>query len=320
MTERVRLVIAGAGAFGCEHLRIGSGLCAIEWIGVADVRGDAARDAAERFGVSDWGTDAAELVARLKPDGLVVASSGPTHVPLALFALGLGIPVLVEKPVAPAAAEAATLLEAERRSSSFVMPGHILRFSNPHRTFREIARSAAVGMILSITARRHRDESHASRYSDDPVLMTMIHDIDLVHWITGERAVDVLASRYPEGTSRSETIMTATDTAGAVWRLSTAWTFPLSSCPPDRIEVIGERGSVELEVGGSIHCYGHAPREIDISAEDPDEPHVSELSYFAECIRSGTPPGVVTLADAAAGLATADAIRASLTTGERVRA
>ena len=319
MTERVRLVIAGAGAFGREHLRIASGMGAIECIGVADVRGDAARDAAGRHGVPEWGTDVGELVARLNPDGLVVASNGPTHVALATLALDLGIPVLVEKPVAPAVAEARALLEVEARSRGFVLPGHILRFSNPHRILREIVRSEAVGPILSVTARRHRDESHASRYADDPVLMTMIHDIDLAHWITGANAMDVLAFRRPAGISRSETTMTATDTGGAVWRLSTAWTFPQASCPPDRIEVIGERGSVELEMGAVIRCHGPAPREIDIGAEDPDQPHVSELTYFAECIRSGARPSVVTLADAAAGLATADAVRTSLGTGARVR-
>jgi predicted dehydrogenase len=118
---------------------------------------------------------------------------------------------------------------------------------------------------------------------------------------------------------RSETLMTASDDKGAVWRLSTAWTFPQESCPPDRIEVIGERGSVEMEVGGAIHVYGAAPRQIDVSGADPDQPLRSELAYFVECIHAGREPTVVTLADAVAGLRTADAAIASLTSGETVR-
>src|SRR5690606_15988298 len=156
------------------------------------------------------------------------ATPGRLHVSLARLALADGIPVLVEKPVAMTAAEAETLAPLAATSRGFLLPGHILRFSAIHRAFVDIARSPEIGPILSMTARRHRDDSHAARYADDPVLMTMIHDIDLALWITGAGVGDVLAFRRPEGQRRSETLMTAVGAAGAVWRLATAWTFPTS--------------------------------------------------------------------------------------------
>ncbi len=319
MTEAVRLVVAGAGAFGSEHVRIASRMDGVDLAGVADINATAAKDAARQFGVADWATDAADLVRQIRPDGLIVATPAVTHVPIAAAALERDIPVLLEKPVAPSMAEAAVLADAASRSRAFVLPGHVLRFSAPHRRFVELARSDAVGPIVSITARRHRDESHATRYADDPVLMTMIHDIDLCHWITGARIRDLLATRRPPRESRSETVMTATDDRGAVWRLSTAWVFPTKSCPPDRIEVIGERGSVELEVGNMIRLYGTAPWESDISGADSDQPLARELAHFVECIRSHHPPQTVTLADALSGLATAEAVLTSLKTGELFR-
>ena len=37
-----------------------------------------------------------------------------------------------------------------------------------------------------MNSRRYRDDSHAVRYpDDDPVLMTLIHDIDIAQWVTG---------------------------------------------------------------------------------------------------------------------------------------
>ena len=220
--------------------------------------------------------------------------------------------MLVEKPVAQSAEEVASLVDAEARSGAFVMPGHILRFSEPHRRLAEIA--AEIGPITSFTSRRHRDEGHAIRYLGDPVLMTMIHDIDLATWITGAKTAEVLAFRQPAG-ARSETLMMASDTRGGVWRLSTAWTFPTGSQPPDRIEVIGENGAVELEAGAYVRSFGARPEHIDISGADPDQPHVAELGHFLSCIREGRPPEVVTLADACVGLATADMVRASLASG-----
>ena len=319
MIDRVRLVVAGAGAFGREHLRVLSRMADVDLVGVADVNVALAEEAAGRYGVADRGSDAATLIDRLRPDGLIVATPGSTHVGLAVHALELGMPVLVEKPVAVSRAEAASLLDAEAGSSAFVLPGHILRFSEPHRQLVAIAQSDEVGPILSVTARRHRDDSHAVRYSDDPVLMTMIHDIDLALWITGAGIEDVLALRRPAGGQRSETLMTAQGAHGAVWRLSTAWTFPVTSCPPDRIEVIGEHGSVELEVGAAIRSYGTSPRIIDISGAAADQPHEAELAYFVECIRTGAKPSVVTLGDAVAGLGITDAILDSLRTGGMAR-
>lgn len=314
MNSEIRLAVAGAGAFGREHIRLLSTMADVALVGIADMNPAAAEEAARRFGVAEFGTDAMELTSRLRPDGLIVATPGPTHVAIAGHALGLGVPVIVEKPVAMSAAEAARLADAEAGSAGFVLPGHVLRFSAPHQRFVEIAQSAEVGPILSVTARRHRDESHALRYTEDPVLMTMIHDIDLAIWIAGAGPTSAFASRRPSGTSRSETLATMVGDSGAVWRLATAWTFAAESCPPDRIEVVGERGSVELDVDGAISVFGATQRRIDI-AVDYDAALRAEHTHFVECIRSGEPPTAVTLGEAIDGLAIAEAVLASLSSG-----
>ena len=318
MADKVRIVVAGAGAFGREHLRILSQIDGVAIVGVADTDAVVAHQAAERYRAGDWGRDAAELTDRLRPDGLVVATPAHTHVALAIRALQSGIPVLLEKPAGVSSAEVAGLVEAEAASAAFVLPGHILRFSPAHRAFADIARSE-IGRILTLTARRHRDDSHAVRYTDiDPILMTMIHDIDLAVWITRAEATTAFALRCPAGEQRSATTLTVGDAAGGAWHLSTAWTLP-SAAPPDRIEVVGEQGAVELEVGSHIRHYGRTTRTIDVSSESPDEALRAELSAFVDCIRSGSPPTLVTTREALAGLVVAEAALASLRSGALVR-
>ncbi|MCB1495860.1 MAG: Gfo/Idh/MocA family oxidoreductase [Bauldia sp.] len=319
MSDRARLVVAGAGLFGSEHLRMLAAWPDVAVVGVADANAEAAEAAASRFGVAETATDAIELTERLRPDGLIVATPGPTHVAIAGHALGLGIPVLVEKPVAMSVADAAKLAAMAEASDGFVLPGHVLRFSEPHRRFAGIVRSAAVGTILSVTARRHRDDSHARRYTEDPVLMTMVHDIDLALWLTGGEAMPrkVLATRRPAGTSRSETLATVTGATGAVWRLATAWTFPIESCPSDRIEVVGENGSAELDVDGTIRVFGTEPQTIEVTI-DYDAALHAEHMHFVDCLRSGKPPETVTLREAITGLAVAEAAMASIGNGDVV--
>ena len=319
--ESVRIAVAGAGAFGREHLRVLSGMSGVSIVGVADVNSGAAQAAAERFGAGTAAIDAVEMIERLRPDGFIVATPGQTHVALTSAALRLGIPVLLEKPVGLSRRDADVLIEAEGKSRGFVLPGHILRFSAPYRALVDIARSADVGPILSVSARNHRDDSHAVRYPDiDPVLMTMVHAIDLAIWTTGAELASVLAFRRPEGTARSETLITGTDTRGSVWHISNAWTFPTSATPPDRVEIVGERGSVEMELGAHIRVFGSRPREIDLRKEPEDDMLLTEVSSFVACVKSGRKPDVVTLKDARSGLAAVDAILESLRSGKVARA
>jgi predicted dehydrogenase len=319
MAGKVRIAVAGVGRFGQEHLRTLTPMDGVALVGVADVDESAAREAAGRYGAPDWDRDAAALIGRLRPDGVIVATPGSTQVALATAALAAGASVLVEKPVAMTAADVASLAAVEAAAPGFVLPGHILRFSGPHRTLVQIVRSGEIGDVLSVVARRHRDDSHAVRYTDvDPVLMTMIHDIDLAIWITGAAAAGVYAVRRPAGEQRSDTMMMAGDTRGSSWHLSTAWTYPAPDVPPDRLEVVGTLGGVELEVGARLRQYGAKAHTIDLRTT-PDDALQAELACFVGCIRSGERPRVVTLRDAWHGLAAAEAALASLESGEVVR-
>ncbi len=318
MSALVKLALAGAGLFGEEHLRALYRIEGVEVAAIADIDEKAAQSAAERHGVKDWGQDIIALLDRRKPDGLIVATPGHTHLALAKAAAMRGIPVLVEKPVAMTAAEAALLAEADAKGPGFVLPGHVLRFSQPHRMIADIVTSGAIGRVLSFSSRRQRDDSHALRYRDiDPILMTMIHDTDLALWMTGASVSEVLAQRNPEFEQRSHTLMTARGLSGASWALTTAWTFPGEAPPPDRVEIVGDKGGIDFEAGAYLRQYGAGSRTIDLKGK-ADDSLFTEDSYFVACIRKSERPRVVTTADAHAGLRIAEAAIVSLQRGTSV--
>lgn len=315
MAAPLRIAVAGAGAFGREHLKGLRRRDDVAIVAVADPSPAATEVAVRDLGAAAAFTDAIAMLDAVRPDGLIVATPGPTHVPLATAALERGIPVLLEKPVGMNAAEVATLLAAEARSTGFVLPGHILRFWQPYRQMAEIVRSGALGPVLAVSGRKHRDEAHAARYPDtDPVLMTMIHDIDLMLWITGSVLETVFAARNPADSFRSVTLVSGRDSGGALWSLSNAWILA-RDCPPDQVEIVCARGAVRLEVGVAVRVLGPEPQTIDISTATEDDMLDAELAHFLGGIRAGAHPGVVTLADARNGLAIADAIARSLRSG-----
>jgi predicted dehydrogenase len=303
----VKLLVAGGGAFGEEHLRT---LGALE-LAVAEPRTEVRERLVGRYALADSDGDTATLIERFAPSGVVVATPAAAHEGITLDALARGLPVLVEKPVAPDPATARRLRDAAASSRGFLQPGHILRFSAPHRQLAGILRSGEIGDLVHVGSRRYRDAAHADRYPDvDPVLMTMIHDIDLALWFDGRVPVSARANRGPPGSGRSMTDAWLTGAAGTSWHLSTAWLHPGPAVPDDRVELVGTRGSAELHVGSHIEVFAGESRRIP--ADAADDPLRTELLCFLDGIRSGTSRAPVTPDDAVDGLVVATMILAAL--------
>jgi predicted dehydrogenase len=307
-----RILVAGAGAFGCEHLdRLAARSDAI-LVGVADANAAALERVRLRYGVANRHTDPLQLIEQIEADAIVVATPAASHVEICVRALDRNLCVLLEKPVAPSATGAVPLLAAARVSAGFVLPGHVLRFSRDHQQLVDIVRSGRIGEVVYVNARRYRDDSHAIRYpQDDPVLMTMIHDIDLAQWVTGSDFRSVLARRSDGAGFRSMTTACATTATGIVCDLRTAWTFTDGDLPPDRLEVVGDRGSVELVVGHALHVYAEG-RRTDYPAVEADDPLRNEQDHFLACVRDRSRAPALDPRQALAGLKLADAAIESL--------
>ena len=303
----MKILVAGAGMFGREHMALLAAQGVV--IAAADPVSALTDRARAEFGAV-VGPDAIALIDDVRPDGLIIAAPAAAHLALAAAGLARGIPVLVEKPVALTSAEAGRIGQLATASGSFAMPGHLLRFSAQHRALVRAVHDGTVGRVLSVTSRRYRDAAHAVRYADiDPVLMTMIHDIDLALWITGNRAVSARADRVAGRNGRTVTLATLRDSGGGLWHLVSAWTFPGDDAPPDRIEVLGEEGNVELTVGSGLTSSA-AGRIFD---SDPAENALlAEQATFLAAVSTGIAPPEVTMEDAISGLLAAEMILADL--------
>ncbi len=101
--------------------------------------------------------DAAELWAGpADHDLVVVAAATPAHVPLARAALGAGMPVVVDKPLAPTLSGARQLADAARRAGVAVVPFHNRRWDAEHRTVRRLLDEGTLGRVLRYESRFER--------------------------------------------------------------------------------------------------------------------------------------------------------------------
>jgi predicted dehydrogenase len=304
----LHVLVAGTGAFGAEHLARLAGRPDVIVSGIADIDAAALERAGSRSPLAKRFADSLRLIEEVEADAIVVATPAATHVEIGLKALERNLCALIEKPVAPSAAAVEPLLAAARSSAGFVLPGHLLRFSQDHLRLVEVARSGLIGQVRYVNSRRYRDDSHAVRYADaDPILTTLIHDIDIAQWIARSDFHSVLARRSGEG-YRSLTAISAT---GVVCDLRTAWTFPGADLPPDCLEAVGDRGSVELTVGKSLRIYAEGRCSRHMLAE-ADDPLCNEQDHFLAYVRDRSRARVLDLPQALAGLKLADAAIESL--------
>jgi predicted dehydrogenase len=115
----------------------------------AVVTSDPGRQASVRSRYPD-----AEVLDRPDPvwaggyDLVVITTPNRTHVPLARAALDAGLPVVVDKPVAPTAAEARSLA-----GGPLVVPFHNRRWDGDFRTVERLRAEGALGRVLRFESR-----------------------------------------------------------------------------------------------------------------------------------------------------------------------
>jgi predicted dehydrogenase len=179
----VRVAVAGAGAFGRNHLRVyreleasGQGVAL-----VAAVEPDEARAVAVKadYAIPVFSSVDELLSADLKLDAATVAVPTVHHHAVAFPLLEAGIDLLVEKPLTASLAEADDLIRiAETRRGAkgnlILQPGHLERF-NP----AVLAIEPKLRRPMFFEA--HRLSVFTPRSLDvDVVLDLMIHDLDIV--------------------------------------------------------------------------------------------------------------------------------------------
>ena len=187
--------MAGAGAFGKNHLRVYRELEAAGFgvALVAAVEPDGARAAehAAQYGIPVYSTVDELLSADLGLDAATVAVPTVHHHAVASALLDAGLDLLVEKPLAASLAEADDLIERAAKGNRILQPGHLERF-NP----AVLAIESKLRRPMFFEA--HRLSVFTPRALDvDVVLDLMIHDLDIVLTFAGSPVREVRAVGLP---------------------------------------------------------------------------------------------------------------------------
>lgn len=188
-------------------------------------------------------------------DLVVIASPNDTHVELATRAIDLGLAVVVDKPLAPTAAEAASLVERAERTGTPLTVFHNRRFDSDQLTLRRLIEAGTLGEVLRYESRfeRWRPQSRAGswRQNSPPerggglLLDLGTHLVDQALTLFGPvRSVHGEVEHRRGGPADDDAFVALEHESGVRSHL---WASELAAAPGPRLRVLGARAAYTVD-------------------------------------------------------------------------
>jgi len=213
--RKVRIAVAGAGLIGLRHIEEIHKCPATELSAIVDP-GPKAPGIAEKERVPLY-RSLAELFAKDKPDGVVLATPNRMHVEQGLESIAAGVPCLVEKPIGHTLDEGLRLVEAAEKANHKLLVGHHRPHSPILHKAVEIAKSGVLGRIVGVIGsavfykpdKGYFDPPYEWRRQKGggPILINMTHEVGNLRAIVGEIvAVQAFSSNATRGFEVEDTV------------------------------------------------------------------------------------------------------------------
>src|SRR5882757_3922313 len=235
----------------------------------------------DEFGIEGRHPSYESLVADPAVDVIYVATPHPSHRENAILALRAGKPVLVEKPFAMNAAEAAEIVAVAREEKLFAMEAMWTRFLPHIAVIREWLAEGVLGEIVTVTA------DHGQWFPEDPefrlfapelgggaLLDLGIYPVSFASMILGppDRIAAVIDPAFTGVDAQTSMVFGYESGAQAVL------TCTLRAKSPTRAAIVGADGRIEID--GPFY----APATVTLTPRD-GAPTVFETEHEGSGLR-----------------------------------
>jgi predicted dehydrogenase len=192
--KTVNIGVIGAGGIANKgHLPAYRKCEGANVVAIADPSESAVAATAERFGIPQTYTDYADLLARDDIDAVSVCTPNFLHRDVAVAALRAGKHVLVEKPLAINATQAAEIVETARETGRKCMVAFVSRFGAEAKALKRFVDSGELGDIYYARAQYLRRRGipgwgvfgHKDKQGGGPLIDIGVHVLDTALWLMG---------------------------------------------------------------------------------------------------------------------------------------
>lgn len=245
----MKIGLIGAGRIGANHARILSGHSEVETLLVNDEIPARAADLAERFAIA---VPASLPEVLDQSHAVVIASPTDTHSGMLERAAEAGLPAFCEKPIDLDLARTRHIVSVVDEAGIVVQMGFQRRYDPAMRSIRDRIAGGDFGTPYLVRSQTHDPEPPPLDYlprSGGIFKDCLIHDIDIVRYVTGQEVVSVRAVGssvgHPEIAALSDV-----GSAAAMFEMSGGTIAQLSGLRFDplgydvRLEVFGPGGAL----------------------------------------------------------------------------
>lgn len=190
----MRIGLLGAGRIGAFHAEALTQLADVGELLIADADGPRAIRLAERLGA--LARPSVDAVFSAGVDAMVIATATDAHEALITRAARAGLPVYCEKPIALDLAGTVAALHEVARAGTVLQMGFQRRFDAGYRAARAAVRSGRLGRLHTIRAITSDPAPPPAGYlphSGGLYRDCLIHDFDILRWVTGREVTEVYA-------------------------------------------------------------------------------------------------------------------------------
>ena len=194
----MRVALVGAGRIGSEHAKVVCDHPEVDELVIADIDVARAEAVAQSLGVRSAGIDS----AMARADAVVITAATQAHPALLLSAAESRIPVFCEKPIAADVAGSVSVVKELRRVGAVTQIGFQRRFDAGYVAARQAVQSGTLGelrRVHAVTADREPPSAAYIPTSGGIFRDCLVHDFDILRWITGRDVTHVYATGANRG-------------------------------------------------------------------------------------------------------------------------
>ncbi|MFF4956098.1 Gfo/Idh/MocA family oxidoreductase [Streptomyces sp. NPDC001222] len=196
----MRIGLIGAGRIGSFHAATLSRHRDVGSLIITDVDTVRAHALADRLG--ETAAPGADEIFTWGVDAVVITTATAAHAELIGRAARSGLPVFCEKPIAVDLAGTLTALAEVDAAGTVLQMGFQRRFDTGYATAREAVRSGRLGRLHTVRALTADQAPPPAAYlpvSGGIYRDCLIHDFDILRWVTGREVVEVYATGSDAG-------------------------------------------------------------------------------------------------------------------------
>lgn len=299
--RRLRTVLAGAGTWGRNVLRVLTSLPSIDLRCIVDPA-ETARNRAQLIAPTIPTTNNLQQVLEDPSiEALVIATPAITHAELALAGLEAGKHVFVEKPLCMSLEEGEKIARMARKVNRQVMVGHLMLYHPAVQKLRDVVQSGELGALRYLYATRVN--LGTVRREENAWWSLAPHDLSIILDLVGALPERITVHGAAYLTPGVEDVIFAhlVFPGGTLASIHVSWLDPHKR---RELTVVGDRKMVsfdDVEPGEKLRIYDKGAEvkseftnfaefvalrhgDVSIPRLSAIEPLQAELEHFADCL------------------------------------